>query len=134
MRIEKRVEAANTKAAQELKDKVEVTAADLESTHGDMVHREQGDVVLEDKPGQQSTRDEMVRAGEASRETKGPKLTTTPSVPKHHTRKHLSKNGIKGIDHLLVGRDGNPQVRDQHLDVLFRYVYPLCYCVVCVVY
>jgi hypothetical protein len=135
MRIEKRVEAANAAVAKELKHEVkETTAADIEQPSPDSrVHREGKEGKAE--PAWQH--DLALVGVEMGKEggvlsSMGIKPGMRTARPKKlYTRKHLSKNGI---DHFLVTADGRLRLRDQHLDVLFRYLYPVCYFVVCVVY
>ena len=135
MRIEKRVEAANAAMAKELKHEVkETTAADIEQPSPDSrVHREGKEGKAE--PARQH--DLALVGVEMGKEggvlsSMGIKPGMRTARPKKlYTRKHLSKNGI---DHFLVTADGRLRLRDQHLDVLFRYLYPVCYFVVCVVY
>ena len=42
-------------------------------------------------------------------------------------KKDMEKIGIYKIDSLLLNSDGQMRFKDQHVDILSRYIYPLSY-------
>ena len=110
MRMEKRVEAAQAKAAQEEKD----LDLELSSIPVDMEQEHKKSTLIKD------AEDKLARP-----------TTKKRALANKATRKHLKKYSV---DHILVNRHGRPRLRDQHLDVACRWTYPVAYAIVCLIF